>query len=77
MNEIDSSTRLFPPKITDDTITRLYTLRMAAAYLNVSQEYARKLCRDGTIACTKVRNNYYLTAEQINLANQGTFYPAR
>ncbi len=52
-------------------ITRLYTLRIAAAYLNLSSEYTRKLCHDGKIPCTKIRNKYFMSSADIKKAQSG------
>jgi len=49
-------------------VVKLYTTREAAGLMGLSHEGLRLLCRRGVVPCRKVRNKYFLTADDINSA---------
>jgi len=49
-------------------VVKLYTTREAAEMMHLSHEGLRSLCRKGVVPCRKVRNKFFLTADEINSA---------
>jgi hypothetical protein len=51
-----------------DEVVTLFSTREAAEMMKLSHEGLRLLCRRGEVPCRKVRNKYFMTAADINLA---------
>jgi len=51
-----------------EVVTTLYSTREAAEMMHLSHEGLRLLCRRREVPCRKVRNKYFMTAEDINAA---------
>lgn len=49
-------------------VVKLYSTREAAALMKLSHEGLRLLCRRNQVPCRKVRNKYFMTADDINAA---------
>jgi hypothetical protein len=49
-------------------VVKLFSTREAAEIMHLSHEGLRLMCRRGTVPCRKVRNRYFLTADDINAA---------
>jgi hypothetical protein len=52
----------------NNEVLKLFSTREAAEMMHLSHEGLRLLCRRGVVPCRKVRNKYYLTADDINTA---------
>jgi hypothetical protein len=49
-------------------VVKLFSTREAAALMKLSHEGLRLLCRRDQVPCRKVRNKYFMTADDINAA---------
>jgi hypothetical protein len=55
-----------------EVVVKLYSTREAAEMMHLSHEGLRLLCRRNKVPCRKVRNKYFLTADDINTAMSPT-----